>query len=62
MGVNCEGKKIVLAIKSTKNDMKPIKMIHNANVKSVKAVAKEVNPFFLCVNGIGNKRIIPSLL
>lgn len=48
MGVNCDGKKIVLAIKSTKNDMKPIKMIHSANVKSVKSVAKEVNPFFLC--------------
>lgn len=48
VGVNCDGKKIVLAIKSTKNDMRPIKMIHSANVKSVKSVAKEVNPFFLC--------------
>ena len=42
IGVNCEGKKIILAVKSTKNDAKPCKMVHEAHVKSAKAVSKEV--------------------
>lgn len=42
VGVNCEGKKIVLSIKSTKNAAKPSKLVHNANVKSAKSVSKEV--------------------
>ena len=47
VGVNCEGKKIILTVKSTKNEVKPCKMTHNAHVKSAKSVAKEV-PFCLC--------------
>lgn len=42
MGVNCEGKKIVLTIKSTKNAAKPAKLAHKACVKSAKSVSKEV--------------------
>lgn len=43
MGVNCEGKKIVLTIKSTKNAAKPAKLAHKACVKSAKSVSKEVS-------------------
>lgn len=43
VGVNCEGKKIILTIKSTKNDNKPCKLSHDAHVKSAKSVSKEVH-------------------
>ena len=42
VGVNCEGKHIMLSIKSTKNDNKPCKMAAKAHVKCAKSVSKEV--------------------
>ena len=42
IGVNCEGKHILLSVKSTKHENKPCKMATKAHVKSAKSVAKEV--------------------
>lgn len=42
VGVNLDGKKVMLTIKSTKNDNKPCKMTHDARVKCAKSIAKEV--------------------
>ncbi|KNB43117.1 60S ribosomal protein L28 [Blastocystis sp. subtype 4] len=43
VGVNCEGKHIMLSIKSTKHTVKPCKMVHKAHVKRAASVAKEVS-------------------
>lgn len=42
VGVNCEGKHIMLSIKSTKHTVKPCKMVKKAHVKRAASVAKEV--------------------
>ena len=41
VGVNCEGKHIMMSIKSTKHTTKPCKMVHKAHVKRAASVAKE---------------------
>lgn len=42
VGVNCEGKHIVMSIKSTKHTTRPYKMAQKAHVKRAASVAKEV--------------------
>lgn len=42
VGVNCEGKHIMMSIKSTKHTTKPCKMAKKAHVKRAASVAKEV--------------------
>ena len=42
IGVNCEGKRIVMTIKSTKHASKPMKAAAKAYVKRSASVAKEV--------------------
>ena len=42
VGVNCEGKHIILSVKSTKCENKPCKTVANAHVKCAKSVSKEV--------------------
>ena len=42
IGVNCEGKRIVMTIKSTKHAAKPMKAAAKAYVKRSASVAKEV--------------------
>ena len=43
IGVNCEGKRIVMTIKSTKHANKPMKAAAKAYVKRAASVAKEVH-------------------
>ena len=43
VGVNCEGKHIMMSIKSTKHTTKPCKMAKKAHVKRAASVAKEVS-------------------
>ena len=42
VGVNCEGKHIILSTKSTKHTAKPCKMVTKAHVKRAASVAKVV--------------------
>lgn len=42
VGVNLDGKRIMLTMKSTKNTTKPAKYSTDLHVKSAKAVAKQV--------------------
>ena len=42
IGVNCEGKRIVMTVKSTKHAAKPVKAVAKAYVKRSASVAKEV--------------------
>ena len=42
VGVNCEGKHIILSVKSTKNANKPSKAVAKAHVKRAASVAKVV--------------------
>ena len=43
VGVNCEGKHIILSTKSTKHTAKPCKMVTQAHVKRAASVAKVVS-------------------
>ena len=40
VGVNCEGKHIILSVKSTKHMTKPVKSVAKAHVKRAASVAK----------------------
>ena len=42
VGVNCEGKHIILSVKSTKHTNKPCKAVAKAHVKRAASVAKAV--------------------
>ena len=42
VGVNCEGKHIILSVKSTKHTTKPVKSVAKAHVKRAASVAKAV--------------------
>ena len=53
VGINCEGKRIVMTIKSTKNASKPMKAAAKAYVKRVASVAKEVISTYLWVLRLG---------
>ena len=61
VGVNCEGKKVMLTIKSTKNDTKPCKMAHDSRVKCAKSIAKEVIVLGIVELRVGHQGQLPSL-
>ena len=42
VGVNCEGKHIVLSVKSTKHTTKPSKSVAKAHVKRAASISKAV--------------------
>ena len=42
VGVNCEGKHIILSVKSTKHTTEPVKSVAKAHVKRAASVAKAV--------------------